>query len=193
MTTSSTNLLAEVHHARSGAIANGNVVASPLTEQVSDIRTTMAQCSSFVDGSPVIGRETLGKHAEDHRGSGNRDESQSQTSTRMPGDALAQQPHCTSRFELAAPGGPQTDANLREPENDVSSQGNGIENTGFGIIDVADIGLDLPKTLPKAPGHIEYPHPPSADRTGSWDSSIPGPYSSWKLSEPGVDRQKSLG
>lgn len=157
--TTSPNLSEEAHLPHSGAIANGTVVASSPTEQVSKTRTTMAQCSSFTDGSLVIGREILGKHTEDHPRSENRDESQSQSSIRMPGDALHQQPHCTSRFELAAPGGPQIDADLSEPENDRSSQGNGVENSGFGIIDVADIGLNLPEVLPKASGNIEYPRP----------------------------------
>lgn len=107
-----------------------------------------------------MGRDSVGEPAGEHRRSEERDDGQSRPITRVTGDGLAQLPHCLSRFELSPPGVPHTNANAghKEPENNRSPQGNGVEKLGFGVIDVADIGLTFPK-MSEASGNTKYPRP----------------------------------
>lgn len=146
-----------VHITSSNVIANQKGVASS-AEQVPDGRMTRPQCSTALHGSLRVGRDGNGKLSGDHRRSEERNDDQSQPITRVAGDALAQMPHCLSRFELAPPGVLHADSGHNEPENDRSAQVNRVESLGFGVIHVADIGLTLPK-MPEASGSTKYPRP----------------------------------
>lgn len=133
-------------------------MASSPAEQVPHGRTTRPQCSAGPHENPTLDRDSIGEVAGDRRQSEERDNDQSQSITRAAGDALAQLPRCFSRFEPAPPGVLHTNAGHKQPGNDGSSQENGVESPGFGVIDVADIGLKFPKTS-EASGNAKDPHP----------------------------------
>lgn len=105
-----------------------------------------------------MGRDSAGELTGEHRRSEERDDGQSRPITMVTGDGLAQLPHCLSRFELGPPGVPHTNAGHKEPESNRSPHGNGVESLGFGVIDVADIGLTFPK-MSEASGNTKYPRP----------------------------------
>ncbi|KAI7778261.1 hypothetical protein LA080_002448 [Diaporthe eres] len=157
-TINSPDISAEVQIPTSDAIANQKGVASSPAEQAPDGRTTRPQCSTGLHGNPTTDRDSIGELAGDHRRSEERDNDQSQSITRAAGDALAQQPHCFSRFEPAPPGVLHTNAGHKEPGKDGSSRENGVESPGFGVIDVVDIGLKFPKTS-EGSVNAKYPQP----------------------------------
>lgn len=147
MTNDSSDVSAEVQAPCSETIANRKDVASSPAEQMPDGRTSTPQSSTGSHGRPLMGQDSLGERAGNHLQSEERDDDQSQTITRVKGDAVAQHAHCSSIFEPLLPGAPYTNAGRRGPGNDKSFQGNGNggEGLGFGVIDVADIGLKCPK------------------------------------------------
>lgn len=119
--------------------------------QVSEGRTSRHKCSVAIHGSPMTGRDSPGNCARSHRLTEEGGENQSETITRVTGDASAQQPHCFSRSEPALPGAAHTDADHAGP-------GNGVEGLNLGVINVADTGLKFSK-FSKAPGNAKHPDP----------------------------------
>lgn len=170
MTTASPNTSAGTRFHGSGTTANQKEIASSPAGEVSEGRTSRHECSAAMRGSPMMGRDSQEKHAGYHgqtkEGGGN----QSDTITRVTGDASAQQPHCFSRFEPALPSATHTDADHTEPGNDESRQRSGVEGLGLGVINVADTGLKFQKSS-KTSGNAKYPHP-LADPVNAGDTAL---------------------
>lgn len=127
-------------------------------------------CNPSLHGSPITRRDNPGKSAGDHRLTEVRGEGQSEKNTRVTGDASAHQPHCFSRFEPALPGAIHTDADHAQPGNDEIPQGNRVEGLGFGVIDVADIGLRFQK-LSEASGNAKS-SPPLTDTANAGNTAL---------------------
>lgn len=132
----------------SDVIANQQGRASSPAEQVPGDRTSRPQCSTILHESPISGRGNFGEHTGDLLQTVERDDNQSHNMTRATEDASAQQPHSLSRFEPALSG----------DVHNKPSRMDGAESLGFGVIDVADIGLKLPK-VSETSGNAECPRP----------------------------------